>query len=328
MRSADATLVLSRADVESLLGLDGCFTAVERAFRQHGSGEARPPGVLGVPGRDGGFHIKAGILDGFFAAKVNGNFFENERRGLPRIQGVIILCDAETGSPLALMDSVAITRLRTAAATAVAAKRLARPDAKTVAICGCGVQGRAQLRALGRVLPLEAASCFDEVEERARRFANELTPELGFRVRATRDLRSAVSASDVVVTCTPSKKPLLFPGFLRSGTFLAAVGADSEDKQEIDAELLATATIVTDVTEQCAAIGDLHHAIASGRATRRSVHAELGEIVAGKKPGRCSPDEIVVFDSTGMALQDVAAAAAVYERARAEGRGVSVSLVA
>lgn len=328
MSSAAATLVLSRADVEILLGLDGCFAAVERAFRQHGSGEARPPGVLGVPGRNGGFHIKAGILDGFFAAKVNGNFFENEERGLPRIQGVIVLCDAETGSPLALMDSVAITRLRTAAATAVAAKHLARPDAKIVTICGCGVQGQAQIRALARALPLEEVFFFDEDAERARHVAGTLGAQLGFRGTAVRDLRSALSSSDVVVTCTPSKKPLLFPGFLRSGTFLAAVGADSEDKQEIDAELLASATIVTDVTEQCAAIGDLHHAIASGRVTRRSVHAELGEIVAGKKPGRRSSDEIVVFDSTGMALQDVAAAAAVYERAGAERRGVPVSLAA
>jgi alanine dehydrogenase len=322
------TLILSRVEVEALLGFDDCFVAVEEAFRQHGSGEARPPGVLGVPGRDGGFHIKAGIMNGFFAAKVNGNFFENEERGLPRIQGVIVVCDAETGTPLAIMDSIAITRLRTAAATAVAAKHLARRDAKTVTICGCGAQGRSQLRALARTLPIEAAFSFDDVEQRARRFASELAPELGFRVTTARDLRSAVSTSDVVVTCTPSKIPFLFPGSLRPGTFVAAVGADGDDKQEIDAELLASATIVTDITEQCATIGDLHPAIDSGRMRREDVHAELGEIVAGKKPGRRTPEEIIVFDSTGMALQDVAAAAAVYERARAAGRGVSVSFVA
>jgi ornithine cyclodeaminase/alanine dehydrogenase-like protein (mu-crystallin family) len=241
---------------------------------------------------------------------------------------LIVVSDASTGTPLAIMDSVEITKLRTAAATAVAAKHLARRDAKTVTICGCGVQGRAQLRALVRVLSLEAAFAFDEKEERAHHFARELSHELGLRITAVRELRSAVSTSDVVVTCTPSKKPLLFLGFLRPGTFLAAVGADSEDKQEIDAALMASATIVTDVTEQCAAIGDLHHVIASGLATRDNVYAELGEVVAGKKPGRRSPDEIVVFDSTGMALQDVAAAAAVYDRARVAGRGVSVSLVA
>ena len=235
-------LVLSRSDVESLLDLDSCFRAVEEAFRQQGAGEARPPGALSVKAAGGGFHVKAGILGGpapLFAAKVNGNFFDNERRGLPRIQGVIVVADAGTGTPLAVMDSIAITRLRTAAASAVAAKHLARPGSKVVTICGCGIQGRAQLRALARVLPLEAASCFDAEEARARLFADELSSELGFLVTAVRDLRSAVSESDVVVTCTPSTRPMLFPGSLRPGTFLAAIGADSEDKQEVDAALLA-----------------------------------------------------------------------------------------
>ena len=326
MTAREGTLVLSRGDVESLLDLDTCFGAVEDAFRQHGSGEAKPPGVLGVPGRNGGFHIKAGILNGFFATKVNGNFFENEMRGLPRIRGVVVLCDAETGTPLAVMDSAAITSLRTAAASAVAAKHLARPEAKTVTICGCGTQGRAHLRALSRLFSLDRCFCFDEREERARLFTEDVRVGLSLEIRTADDLRAAVSTSDVVVTCTPSKKPLLFPGFLRPGTFVAAVGADSEEKQEIDPALLGSCTVVTDITKQCAAFGDLHHAIAGGLMTRDQVHAELGEIVAGRKPGRRMPDEIVIFDSTGMALQDVAAAAAVYERARAEGRGVSVSL--
>ena len=272
----------------------------------------------------GGFHIKAGILGGrtpLFAAKVNGNFFENERHGLPRIQGLIVVFDAETGSPLAVMDSIAITRLRTAAATAVAAKHLARPGSKVITICGCGVQGRAQLRALKRVLSIEAVFCFDAEKNRALHFAKELAPELDFPVTAAHDLRSAALASDVVVTCTPSKKPLLFDGFLRPGAFLSAIGADSEEKQELDPALMAAATIVTDVTEQCTAFGDLHHALQSGLVKRTDVYAELGEIVAGRKPGRRSAEEIIVFDSTGTALQDVAAAAVVYEKAKTAGRG-------
>ena len=234
-------LVLSRSDVESLLDLDSCFRAVEEAFRQQGAGEARPPEALGVSAAGGGFHVKAGILGGptpLFAAKVNGNFFDNERRGLPRIQGVIVVADAGTGTPFAVMDSIAITRLRTAAASAVAAKHLARPGSKVVTICGCGVQGRAQLRALARLFSFERVSCFDEREERAQHFAKELGPELGLPVTAALELRAAVSSSDVVVTCTPSKKPFLFQGFLRPGAFLSAIGADSEDKQEIDAKLL------------------------------------------------------------------------------------------
>ena len=121
---------------------------------------------------------------------------------------------------------------------------------------------------------------------------------------------------------------MLFEDFLRPGAFLAAIGADSEDKQEIDARLMAASTIVTDVTEQCAAFGDLHHAVASGLVRSEGVYAELGEIVAGKKPGRRSAEEVIVFDSTGMALQDVGAAAVVLERARATGRGIDVDLSA
>ncbi len=168
------TRLLSRRDVTRLLDPETCRVAVEEAFRQHGAGEAPPPGVLAVPAEGGGFHIKAGTLQGirrYFAAKVNGNFSGNERLGLPRIQGVIVLCDAEDGSVLAVMDSSEITQLRTAAATAVAARELARPGSKAVTIVGCGVQGRAQLRALARVLPLTRAFAFDEREERAREFA-------------------------------------------------------------------------------------------------------------------------------------------------------------
>lgn len=322
------TLVLSRSDVESLLDPDTCFSAVEEAFRQYGTGEARRPGALGVKAVGGGFHIKAGILNGIFAAKVNGNFFESEKRGQPRIQGVIVVSDGSSGAPLAVMDSSAITRLRTAAATAVAAKRLARPGARIITICGCGVQGRAQLRALARVMSFEEIYCFDENQEAARLFASDLSAELSVPVSVASDLRSATQASDIVVTCTPSKKSLLFPGFLKPGAFVAAVGADSEEKQELDPALMAGATLVTDVTDQCAAFGDLHHALASGLVAREDVHAELGEVVAGVKPGRRSADEILVFDSTGTALQDVAAASVVCERARREGRGIAVDLTA
>ena len=140
------------------------------------------------------------------------------------------------------------------------------------------------------------------------------------------DLRTAARVSDIVVTCTSSTAPLLFVGDLSPGAFVAAIGADSEDKQELDAALLCTTTVVTDVTEQCATIGDLHHAIAAGAMSLDRVHAELGEIVAGRKAGRSSAEEIIVFDSTGMALQDVAAAAAVYEAAVRTGRGAVVAL--
>lgn len=338
--SRPATRILSRGDVAALLDEDACRGAVEDAFLRHGTGEAPAPAVLGVAARGGGFHVKAGILTRngrpYFAAKVNGNFFENERYALPRIQGVICLADAGTGAPLAIMDSALITELRTAAATAVAAKLLARPGAGTVTICGCGVQGRAHLRALTRVLSLARVFVFDADAQRAERFAEEFSskeedgPRRGRSplVLAAAALAPALRDSDVVVACTPSKKPYLFGRHVKPGAFVAAVGADAEDKQEVDASLLASAKVVTDVTTQCAAFGDLHHAIRAGAMTVAHVHAELGEIVAGRKPGRTSDDEVVVFDSTGVALQDVAAAAAAFEAAERAGRGLAVDLLA
>jgi alanine dehydrogenase len=318
------TLLLTRGDVAALLTLDECIVAVEQAFRGHGLGHTPAPKVLGMhcPENAGGFHIKAALMGSYFAAKLNGNFFANtERFALPRIQGLIILADARNGFPLAVIDSMEITALRTGAATAVAAKHLARPESKTAVICGCGTQGRVQLRALSRAVALQRVYAFDVNSDQARRFAHELSRELSIEVEPVNDLADATRNSDICVTCTPATKFFLQKDHIASGTFIAAVGADSEDKQELDPRLLAASTVVADIREQCAAIGDLHHAIDQGLMRPTDVHAELGEIVAGRKPGRTSTEEITVFDSTGTALQDVAAAAAVYERARTQQAG-------
>ncbi|HEU5262858.1 MAG TPA: ornithine cyclodeaminase family protein [Gemmatimonadales bacterium] len=326
----EGTLILTRRDVVALLRLPECIDAVERAFRLHAEGRALPPGVLGVPARDGGFHVKAAGLElgrPYFAAKVNGNFFRNrERFGLANIQGVIVLCDAENGSVLALLDSIEITTLRTGAATAVAARHLARPDSRVAAICGCGNQGRVQLRALKQVRPIERVAAFDTDAARARAFAAELSPELGIEIHAAPSVDAAVKESDIVVTCTPARRYFLTREHIRPGTFVAGVGADNEDKQELDPALLASSTVVVDVLDQCATIGDLHHALAQGTMTRAQVHAELADIVSGKKPGRTAAGETIVFDSTGTALQDVAAAALVFEKARRAARGLTVQL--
>lgn len=324
------TLVLTRRDVLSLLGLEECIAAVEAAFRLHAEGRSLSPGVLGVPSREGGFHIKAAGLDTgrlYFAAKTNANFSGNpQRHGLPAIQGVIVLCDGENGCPLAVMDSMEVTIRRTAAATAVAAKWLARPDSRTATICGCGAQGRAQLRALAHVLPLQRAFAFDAEEKAARAYALDLSAELGIEVRPVADLAEAVRSSDLCVTCTPSRRPFLFREHVRPGTFVAAVGADSPDKHELDPQLMAAAVLVVDVLDQCASMGDLHHALEAGVVTREGVHAELADLVSGRRPGRRTTDEITIFDSTGTALEDVAAAAVVYEKAVARGVGLAVAL--
>ena len=235
------TLLLKRGDVTALLSLDECISAVEQAFKLYAEGQTLPPGVLGVPARDGGFHIKAAGLKltrTYFAAKVNGNFFRYaERFGMPNIQGIIMLCDGENGYPLALMDSIEITILRTGAATAVAAKYLARDDAKVATICGCGNQGRMQLKALVKVRALERVFAFDLDHARAEQFAGELSDELNIEAQAVRDLPLAVRQSDICITCTPSRHFFLKREDVAPGTFIAAVGADDERKQELDPRL-------------------------------------------------------------------------------------------
>lgn len=324
-----STLLLKRRDVAAVLDLDECIAAVEHAFKLHGEGKTSPPGILGIHSREGGFHIKAGLLElerAYFVAKTNANFSQNPSRyGLPAIQGAIMLCYAENGAPLALMDSIEITIQRTGAATAVAAKHLAAPHARTATICGCGNQGRIQLRSLMTVLPLARAFAFDVEENRARQFAEDMSRELQIEVRAVTELALAVKQSEVCVTCSPARQAYLAREHVAAGTFIAAVGADSEHKQELSPALVAASKVVVDILEQCATIGDLHHALAAGLMTREGVHAELGEVVAGKKPGRTSPEEIIVFDSTGMALQDAAAAVLVYEKAVQAGMGKMIN---
>ena len=331
MKSGEILLLTSR-EIQSLLTLDECIGAVEHAFRAHGEGRAVPPAVLSLHTEGGGFHVKAGLLEldrSYFAAKVNGNFPENSSRfGLPTIQGVIVLCDAGNGTPLAVMDSRDITSLRTAAATAVAAKFLARQDSRIVTICGCGNQGRIQLKALSRICRLETVFAYDRDGEQAMRFSQDLTSELNISVKPVSDLSLAVRQSDICVTCTTSRQPLLGSDDVAAGTFIAAVGADNPQKQELHPSLMAKSKIVCDIFEQCAAMGDLHHALDAGVLTRANVYAELGEVVAGKKPGRESHEEITIFDSTGMALQDVAAAAVLYEKAQRQGSGVRLNFAA
>ena len=294
------------------------MAAVEDAFRQHALGNAPPPGILGLHAEDGGFHIKAALLTldrPYFAAKTNANFPHNgPRHGLPTIQGIVVLCEALTGRPLAVMDSMAITALRTAAATAVAAKYLAPTNSRTALICGCGSQAPAQLRALLRVRSPERIYAYDQNAEKARAFAAAQRIETGLPIAIVSDLPRAVAENDIVITCTTAQRYFITREMVRPGTFVAGVGADNENKQELDPALLAASKVVTDLTEQCAAIGDLRHALAAGAMTPSSVHAELGEIIAGLKPARTREAETIVFDSTGTALQDVAAAAAVYIR--------------
>jgi alanine dehydrogenase len=318
------SLLLTQTEVRKLLSFAECAEAVEEAFRLHGQGKSMKPELIHIDSGDGEFHVKAGGLEfdkRYFGLKANGGFFQNAVRfGMPNIQGVVLLSDGENGYPLAIMDSREITMKRTGAATAVAAKYLARKGSDTVTICGSGLQARIQLLGLSSTFPIKTAYIFSRNTAKADALAIEMSAELGIAVKTTKDLRSALRESQICVTCTPAHEFFLSEADVVPGLFIAAVGADSPGKQEIDPKLLRSYKVVADILEQCVHVGDLQHAVAQGM-RQEDVHAELADVVTGKKPGRMSEDEIIIFDSTGTALQDVAAAVAVYKKALSHGAG-------
>jgi len=319
------TLLLSRPEIAELMQFEDYLEAVKDAFQLHAEGKVIETGLLHADAEEGEYHITTGglYLDRpFFGVKANGGFFRNPERGpLPAIQGMIYLSDARNGYPVAIMDSVEITRQRTAAATALAAKYLAWVDASVVTICGAGAQARQHWRTFARMFPLERGFVYNRDQTKRERFAEEMSAELGLPIDAAPELSAAAHGSDIIVTCTTARNAFLQPGMVAPGTFIGAVGADSPHKQEIAPELLARGKVVVDLLAQCAEVGELHHAIDAGMMRRDQIHAELGEIIAGRKPGREDPSDIFIFDSTGTALQDVAAAARVSAKAVQSGKG-------
>ena len=320
-------MVLARREISELMAPADWLAAVETGFRAAAAGRAHAPPPMHLAGDGGAFHAKGASLELerlYVALKLNGNFPANPAaRGLPTIQGAILLCDGADGSLLAILDSIEATLRRTAAATALAARYLARADSGTILVCGCGEQGAAQLAALRDGLQLRRGFAWDRDLARAEALA---TCAQGIAIEPVADLADAARQSDVIVTCTTARTFFLDPDMVRPGTFIAAVGADSPDKSEIAPALMAKARVVADVLDQCAEMGDLRHALAAGAMRREDVHAELAELVSGAKPGRIDAAEITLFDSTGTALQDVAAAARIYEQAVARGAGLSVAL--
>jgi ornithine cyclodeaminase/alanine dehydrogenase-like protein (mu-crystallin family) len=329
------TIVLGSRDVARFLPIRECIDAIAGTLRAHEAGRSRGPVSSGFALPCGTFHAKLAAIEDddrvFVAVKANVNLPGNPiRHGRPTIQGVLILLDGDGGRPLAIMDSIALTSLRTAAVAALAAEHLALPESRTITIVGCGEQGEAQLRAMAAVRPLRVGFAVDVDSAKAAAFADRFSAELGWPIEAVAsiDLADALEASDICVTCTTggSGSPLLLTKHLHPGLFVAAVGADNPAKQEIDAAALAQSRVVVDSLAACAAGGDLHHAINANVMTEQDIHGELSAIVAGRVPGRTSRDQVFVFDSTGTALQDVAAAILIYRRAASAGAGLRVLL--
>jgi alanine dehydrogenase len=327
---AEPVRILSRMDVEQVLDLASCIDAVETALRAAARDRARSA-ILGLHARDGRLHAKAAYLEeddatatSWFVAKLNSNFPQNpSRHGLPTIQGVLALFDGRCGRLAALMDSSAVTVIRTAAATGVAARHLASPDASSLTIIGCGAQAFTQVHAVTLVRPIRRVVAIDAFPAAADRLAMRVRNELEIDATARGASRGSLHDADIIITCTPSHTPFLALQDVRHGTFIAAVGADNEDKSEIEPELMASADVVVDSLAQASTIGDLHHAIAAGLMTTDDVRGELGTLLENDPR---TTRRTVIFDSTGVAVEDVAAAVLAFRRATAANLGLMVTL--
>jgi ornithine cyclodeaminase/alanine dehydrogenase-like protein (mu-crystallin family) len=315
------TLVLTRDFIAARVPASAYVAAVRRAFEQLARGQLDVPPVAHARGFDGAFHIKSATaleLPRRVAIKINGNFPDNRsRHGLPTIQGVIALFDAECGRLLALMDSVEVTAQRTAAASVVAAQLLANPQAQRLAFIGCGTQARYHLAAFLAAFPIRSVACHDIDMEAATRFAGDVAAR-GLDADVASSAHAAADQADIIVTCTASRVPVLGRDDVAPGCFIAAVGADDPRKHEIAPELLLAARVVPDVLAQACVMGDLHHAIAVGTMRAEDIHAELADIVSGRVAGRTRADQIFVFDSTGTAITDLAAANVIFDLAQAD----------
>ncbi|MGH8108990.1 MAG: ornithine cyclodeaminase family protein [Arenimonas sp.] len=323
------TLILSRNDVASLATPRDYLAAMESAFLSLAEGTCQSLPVGHVPTPDGGFHIKSALNKNephVVAIKINGNFPMNpSRSGLPTIQGCLMLASASDARLLALMDSIEITARRTAAATALAAKHLAKKSSKALAFVGCGAQARYHLEAMLALddFAFTTLRLFDTNADRMAAFARD-GEAAGLSVYPGRSVADAVRTADVVVMTTTSTDPIIHAHDVQPGTFIAAVGADSPSKSEVSAELMAKARVVPDILSQAAEMGDLRRAIAEGLMSPKNIHGELAQIVSGLTPGRQNDEDIFVFDSTGTAIEDVAAASMLYAIALNRGIGLSV----
>lgn len=318
-------LYLSRADVEAVaLDMPTIIGLLETAFREKGAGRVEMPPKPGIhPGPDAFIHAMPAYIPALHAAGIKwvSGFPENVRRGLPYISGLIVLNDDQTGLPYCVMDCTWITAYRTGAATALSAKYLARPESEVVGMLACGVQGRTNLEAIAAVFPIRRAFAYDIVPEARDRYVSEMAARLGIEIVPVDDPRSAVVESDIVVTSGPilkQPKPTIEAGWLKPGAFGSAVDFDSY--------------------WQPAALGELDHLSTDDHAQfhyYRSVgyfqhtpdpQSDLGEIVAGLKPGRQRPEERTLAMNLGLAIDDMAVAPEVYRRARERGIGTELAL--
>jgi len=319
------SLVLTGSQVMQVLDIDLALAAAQEAFRAYGEGRVNMPPKSYLTLEKGDFRAMYGEIflpDAHICGLKWVNVHPgNPAKGLLTVMAKIILNDPETGLEFADLDGTHITNHRTGAAGGVAAQLLARADAASLGVIGAGAQARTQVAAILKVRAIREVVVFDRHLAHAQAFADYVTATYGVAARAVAEAADAVRQMDVVVTTTPSEQPVVFREWVSPGTHINAIGADAAGKQELDPAILQAAKIVVDDWAQASHSGEINVALAQGKIKPEQIYGSLGEIAAGKKPGRTDPAEITVFDSTGLIIQDLALGFAVYRRAKARGLG-------
>jgi alanine dehydrogenase len=320
------SLILTGSEVMQILNMDLALAAAQEAFQAYGEGRVNMPPKSYLQLAQGDFRAMYGEI--FLPdAHICGLKWVNVHPGNPAkklltVMAKILLNDPDTGLEFADLDGTHVTDFRTGAAGGLAAKYLARPEASRLGLVGAGAQARTQLAAVLKVRPIQEVVVFDRHVAHAQDFADYVAATYGVAARAVADARDAVQDLDIITTTTPSSQPVVFRDWVSPGAHINAIGADAAGKEELDPAILQAAKIVVDDWAQASHSGEINVPLAQGKLKPEQIYGSLGEIAAGKKPGRTSPEEITVFDSTGLIIQDLALAYAVYRRAKESGLGV------
>lgn len=323
------TLLLNRQDVSSLIDTKDVIAAVEQAYKAFNSGLVVQPAYtcMHLPPPRGEIDFKLGYCrdNEVISMKASSGGFQNNpvEHGVPSGMGTVLLFDARSGALVCVMDGSLITGLRTGAAGAVSVKLLARRNAKTIASIGTGNQARMQIRAIREVMAIESVLAWDEQATALNSFKADIELGFGIPVEVARSKRHAVEAADIVVTTTRGKGSLVEAAWVRPGTHIVAIGTDTQGKQELEPEIFRNAKIVNDSIVQCTEKGETWHPLNSNVIGRDDIHAEIGDILLGRKAGRETDDEVTIFDSTGMAIQDNTTAHRIYLNAIARSTGTA-----
>jgi len=327
------TTVLTEKEIRSLLEIKYVIKSVEQVFEAKGRGKIQMPvkSYLYYHKFKGDLRIMPSYLEDMdvSAVKVVNAHPKNQLEGLPSVMGTIILIDPKNGFPLSIMGGTWLTAMRTGATSAISAKYLARKNSETLGIIGTGIQATTQLMAMLEVLTtIKEVRAYDSNNKNLTLFLRESkTRYPGVKISGESDAETVVRNSDVCITLTPSRKPHIREEWVRPGTHLCAIGADAPGKQELDPKILKKGTIIVDDMEQAAHAGEINLPLKNGIINRADVKGELSSIVIGMIQGRTSEDEITIFDSTGLAMQDAVIAKHAYDRAVEMGLGQKLNLV-